>query len=82
MTKSAIERPLTTKQSELVERLRGGKLLIGYNRPGMDDAPPVWYIEAPYSDEDGRTVNGLFERGLLKNEGDGLYILDEAHDRD
>jgi hypothetical protein len=68
---------LTPKQAALVERLRGGNLLVGYVRPGMDDAPVAWYIELPYSEEDGRTVNGLFDRGLLLNQGGGMYVLDE-----
>jgi hypothetical protein len=68
---------LTPKQVALVERLRGGKVLIAYARPGREDAGDEWFIEAPYSDEDGRTVNGLFSRGLLRSDGDGMYVLIE-----
>lgn len=71
-------RPLTPKQIALVERLRGGRLLIASRTPGRDDEPNKWYIESPYSDEDGRTVEGLLTRELLKSEGGAMYILDEA----
>lgn len=71
-------KPLTPRQSALVERLKGGRLLIGYTVPGVIDMVPGWYIENPYSDEDGRTVSGLFSRELLKSEGGGMYILDET----
>lgn len=54
-------KPLSPAQAALVERMRGGRLLI-YSQNGC-------YIEAPYSHEDGRTVGGLIDRGVLKCEG-------------
>lgn len=70
---------LTPKQAALVERLRGGRLLMTYMAPGREDIDAFgWYIESPYTDEDGRTCQSLLRRRLLKNEGDGMYILREG----
>ena len=66
----------TPKQAALIDRLKGGRLLMAYTVPGVAMLPK-WYIENPYSDEDGRTVAGLFARAMLKSEGGGMYILIE-----
>lgn len=74
-------KPLSPKQAALVERLRGGRLLMAYQMPGRDNDPDAWYIEHPYSNEDGRTVQSLLSRGLLHHEGGNMWTpREQPHD--
>ncbi len=69
---------LTKAQHGLLSRLASGQLLIGYRPPGNWDAPTRWHIEKPYSDEDGRTAESIVARGLVRHEGDNLYVISTA----
>ena len=61
----------------LINRMKGpngSRLLIAYKAPGSYQ-PHACYIESPYSEEDGRTVGALMDRGILKHEGEDLWVL-------
>ena len=64
---------LSPKQVGLLERLRHGALLILHVPPGAEDRW-AFYIEKPYSDEDGRTCWSVINRGLLKDEK-GMWTI-------
>lgn len=67
---------MTPNQRAFLDRMKKSTVLRGYLAPGrenMDDTG--WYIEHPYSDEDGRTVASAFKQGWLVHHGGGCYIL-------
>ncbi len=70
----------SNKQKALIERLKGGKVLIAYRLFGAEDKPMKCYIENPYSDEDARTVGSLIDRKILKYEGGQMWILKDEED--
>ena len=68
---------LTKAQRELLGRISDGQLLCAYRGWG-DEMPPRWYVQAPYSNEDGRTVNAILRKGYIQYLSDGEYEISEA----
>jgi hypothetical protein len=66
----------TPNQLAFLKRMVAGTVLRGYLAPGRETVDATgWYIEHPYSSEDGRTVDSAFKRGWLIHDGGGCYIL-------
>jgi hypothetical protein len=68
---------MTPNQRAFLTRMATGKpVLRAQLSPGREDMDrPGWFIEHPYHDEDGRTVDSAFKRGWLVHDGGGCYII-------
>jgi len=67
---------MTLRQKQLLLALLPNKCLVCQNTPGTD--VHKWFLEIPYTQFNGNTVESLYKKGYLRGAGRGVLELTDG----